>query len=283
MRSKLLTREDVIEGSESLPVFPRVIREILRTVDDPDANVKLLVRHIGRDPVITARVLSLANSAALAHGGPPIGDTRTAVSLIGMRNVREMAVLSSIRGFVHDVRYAGMAAGFWQHSVTVGVCSEELALHATVPVSAAAGLVAGLLHDMGQLWLFRYSADAFRATWSDALTHSTGIEEAERERFGIDHSTIGAWLAEDWGLPAGIVGAIRHHHAPEEAAAEPLVAAVHVAEVLSNALDLNGRTENRVSSLSSAACNTLNLVWNEQSQPLFGRMEARSRYASAFY
>jgi hypothetical protein len=58
---------------------------------------------------------------------------------------------------------------------------------------------------------------------------------------------------------------------------------VHVAEVLANALDLTGREENRVTSLSSAACNALGLTWDESTRALFGRMEARSRHANALF
>ncbi len=58
---------------------------------------------------------------------------------------------------------------------------------------------------------------------------------------------------------------------------------VHVAEVLSNALDLTGCAENRVVTLSAAACRTLGITWNESILPLFGRIEARSSHANAFF
>jgi HD-like signal output (HDOD) protein len=163
------------------------------------------------------------------------------------------------------------------------VCSEELALHTAAPASASAALIAGLLHDVGQLWLYRFKADSFSQAWPHALANGIGIEQAERERFGVDHSVIGAWLAEHWTLPANIVTAIRCHHAPEQALGEPLVPVVHVAEVVSNALDLTGREENHVTSISSAACSALGLTWDESARVLFGRMEARSRHANALF
>jgi HD-like signal output (HDOD) protein len=158
-----------------------------------------------------------------------------------------------------------------------------LALHTPVPVSTSSALIAGLLHDIGQIWLHSFSAEAFRTTWNQALTHNISIEEAEREHFGVDHPTIGAWLAAHWSLPENIGTAIRHHHAPDAALTEPLVPLVHVAEVLSNALDLTSREENRVTSISTAACNALGLTWDDSARSLFGRMEARSRHANAFF
>jgi hypothetical protein len=56
-----------------------------------------------------------------------------------------------------------------------------------------------------------------------------------------------------------------------------------MAEVLSNALDLTGRNENHVTTISVAACRTLDLGWDENSRALFGRSEARSRHANTFF
>lgn len=284
MESYKISRTEVVKRSAELPSFPAIITQILATLDDPEATTEMLVSHIAHDPVIAARVISLANAAAMrAQRKSAISSITTATSLIGTNRVREMAIVSSISGFFGSAVPDGMAASFWKHSVAVGVCGEELALYTAAPVSAAAGLVAGLLHDVGQLLLFRFYPEGHRAAWNNALAHSIGIGEAERERFGVDHSTIGAWLAEHWSLPVNITAAIRHHHAPDTALAEPLVPLVHVAEVLANALDLANREENRVTSISSAACRALDLSWNESVRPLFGRMEARSRHANAFF
>jgi len=284
MAAHMITREEVIERSSKLPSLPSIVAEILATLDDPDSNLKVLVDHIAHDPVIAARVLSRANAASSrTRRLSAISDIYTATTMIGMGSVREMALISSVGGFSDSLFPACTASAFWAHSVAVGVCSEELALHTAGPVSADAALIAGLLHDIGQLWLFRFKEDDFRTAWSQALHHRIGIEKVEREQFGVDHSTIGFWLAEHWLLPHGIGAAIRHHHAPKAAMSEALVPLVHVAEVLSNALDLTGRDENRVTTISATACQKLGLVWDASARPLFGRMEARSRHAGAFF
>ncbi len=285
MTNPMITRDEVIERSHTLPSFPLVIRHILATLDDPDANTEMLAGHIQHDPVIAARVLSLANVAAAGNRRQSeVSNIFTATSLIGLNRVREMALLSGVGGFVGNFAPPEVAATFWQHSVAVGVCSEELARSgSTSGLSSSAALIAGLLHDVGQLWFYRFNSEAFRIAWSEALTQRVGIEEAEREQFGVDHSTVGAWLAEYWSLPANITAAINHHHAPDAALSEPLVPLIHVAEVLSNALDLTSRAENRVTSISSAACQALGLTWNDEIRPLFGRMEARSRHANALF
>ncbi|MCX7161606.1 MAG: HDOD domain-containing protein [Rhodocyclales bacterium] len=284
MTTAAVTQQEVIDRSSTLPAFPLVVSRILATLDDPEANTATLADYIRHDPAITARILSLANTAATqTRRLSPVHDIFTATSLLGLGRVRQLATVGGISGYVAAIAPADMPLTFWQHSVAVGVCSEELALHTSTAASASAALIAGLLHDIGQLWLHRFHGEAFRAAWSHALGHSIGIEQVERERFGVDHATIGAWLAGHWSLPADIVAAIHHHHAPDTALDQALVPVVHVAEVLSNALDLASRDENRVTSISAAACARLGLGWDESARPLFGRMEARSRHANAFF
>lgn len=284
MSESPVSRDEVIERAGDLPAFPRVVAEILTTLDDPDASLNLLADHIKHDPVITARVLSMANSASLkSRRASEVRDVFTATSLIGIGRVRETTLATRIGHFVAGAAGGGGGKGFWQHSVAVGVCSEELAVHLALHRSGDMGLVAGLLHDIGQLWMRRFRPRTSAETWNDALAHTLGIDAAEREHFGVDHGTIGAWLAEHWQLPAPVVEAIRHHHDAGTENDEILVPLIHVAEVLSNALDLGGRPENRVTYISSAACSRLGLVWDDNALTLFGRIEARSTHASLIF
>ena len=106
---------------------------------------------------------------------------------------------------------------------------------------------------------------------------------AERAVWGVDHGVVGGWLAAHWGLSQEICQAIVQHHAPEAGGQVPLLAVVHVAEVLSNALQLNHTAHCRVTTLSDTSCTLLGLDWGPDSQGLFGRIEARSRHAFGTY
>ena len=92
---------------------------------------------------------------------------------------------------------------------------------------------------------------------------------------------IGAWMAEQWLLPKNICTAIQHHHTPDAALHEPLVALTHIAEVLCHALELGGGGYAHVTKISAGACDKLGLKWNAESRQLFGRVEARSRYTNS--
>lgn len=284
MSEPSISRDEVIERAAELPAFPRIVVEILATLDDPDASINLLADHIKHDPVITARVLSMANSAAAkTRRQSMVRDVFTATSLIGIGRVRETTLTARVGHFVAGAVGRDGGTGFWQHCVAVGVCSEELALHVALHTPGDMALVAGLLHDIGQLWMSRFRPRTSKETWDDAMGHTMGIDAAERGHFGVDHGTIGAWLAEHWQLPGPVIEAIRHHHDAGPEREEPLVPLLHVAEVLSNALDLGGRAENRVTYISSSACSRLGLSWDDKALQLFGRIEARSAHANQIF
>ncbi len=280
MESRRLSRTEVISRSDALPALPAIVSQVLATIDDDDANLALLVEHIRHDPIITARVLSLANAAAAkSRRDGPVHDIFTATSLVGTGRLRELALLGSIGSFFgHTTR--SLPSSFWRHAIAVGMCAQELSLLNGSRSNVGGALIAGLLHDVGQLWLQCFRADAFAAATAGACEHRISINDAERECFGVDHAVIGGWLARNWMLPESICRAIELHHSPDEGLAEPLIAVVHIAEVLGNALDLSEGCDNRVHSFSIAACNVLGLSWNAGVQSLFGRMEARSRHAA---
>jgi len=276
-----ITRDRVLETADALPVFPRVIDEILICLEDPDASLEKLVRHVERDPVLAGRVFAQANAAATrSRREPKVRDLFTATSLIGLSRLREIVIMTSLAGFLRDVLPPGLMPGFWEHSSATGVSARELAHWTHRPTDPA--LIAGLLHDVGQLWLCRFDPQAYARAWDKTVARELPILKAEREQFGIDHAQVGGWLAEHWGLPEAVVAAIRHHHVPDDALAEPLVAVVHVAEVLSNALDL-GAGDARVPYLSEKACDMLGLTWDEDVEAMFGRIDAVSHFVGHYF
>lgn len=283
MAQPFTMREAVHSRLDALPAFPRTVQRILQAVDDPDSSMAALSHMVAHDPAIAARVLAVANKAAAgAHRGS-VDDVFTATSLVGMQAVREIALLFSMSGFVQNLAGDWGRGELWRHSVAVGVCAQELSIHAYEEVSVNHAFIAGLLHDIGRFWLLLHNEDASVACWAKARSEGTDICRAEESVFGVNHATLGAWLAQAWQLPPPIVSAIAGHHQPQAAAdGHALVDVLHVAEVLSNALELGGNTHAHVTYLSDKACYRLGLAWDDTLQPLLGRIEARAQYMVAF-
>ncbi|WP_374327541.1 HDOD domain-containing protein [Azonexus sp.] len=274
-----LSESDIVRRSALLPAFPTVVNDLLQTLDDDSATIGALIQLVGRDPVITARVLSIANAAAMGgRNQRDLRDMQVAVSLIGLAKLREIVLTVALAEFSRESR---MGSHFWAHSVAVGVAAQELARIGHL--SQDFSLVCGLLHDIGQLWMARCHPLEFQLLRM-SLEQDDGLDiiDAERQVFGVDHCAIGRLLATAWHLPASVVAAIEHHH-DIQPPADKLVAVTHVAEVVVNALDLGGQQNSRVSNLAASACELIGLNWNDDLGYLFGRIEARSHYLSRIF
>jgi HD-like signal output (HDOD) protein len=274
----------VLAHSEALPSFPRVVNDILATIEDPDGSINVLAQSINNDPLIAARVLASANTpAARARLDREVTDVRTATAFIGMGRVREIALISSLSSFMQSLGNDARYARLWTQGVATGVCCQEIALHTTHEISLDAALIAGLLHHIGQLWLYTYAPADYRDCRDRAAKSDIPLHAAELEQFGVDHATIGKWLTQHWGLPDSICEAIACYLQPDLQLRNLLVPVLHVAQVLSNALDLGQTGDGRVWRISPAACQRLGIVWDRRIHSVFGRIEARSRHATHFF
>ncbi|MDK9724427.1 MAG: HDOD domain-containing protein [Sterolibacteriaceae bacterium MAG5] len=254
-----LKLEDVLARADILPALPQVVRHILDTLRDERANAELLAERIGSDPAVVARLLAAANASAYGLAGH-VDSLRQAVLLLGIEKVRAITLATAIVDRYHSAPPFD-AQRLWLHSLGVAVCAREIAIHAGLDAESA--FTAGLLHDIGQLLLFAVEPAAYAETLGAKGRLDISTVDAEHSCLGLDHAAVGAALARHWSLPEAIVLAIGGHHAPEALPDHELADVVHVAEVLSHALDLGGAPDNLVPELSELACARLGIEWDE--------------------
>jgi putative nucleotidyltransferase with HDIG domain len=121
---------------------------------------------------------------------------------------------------------------FWRHSLGCAmVCrkfSEKL-----IAVDAEKAYMAGLLHDLGFMVNCLVFPKEFAATMERACQQGIPLHEAELATMGFTHCETGQALAEKWKLGDDVVEVIGHHHAVEQCQkAQPLVALVHLSDLL---------------------------------------------------
>ena len=195
--------------------------QLIATLGSDDVDARDIEGVIRRDPVIAARVLSAANSAAYA-GHMPAASIHAAVMRLGLVTIRRLALLLSLNRAVPGS--AAQRTVFWRHSLAVAHATEVVIRE--IPVWQPSGLppeqafVAALLHDLGAMALMTCAED------DDARVRRVVAEagvprwQAEREVLGTDHAQIGATLAERWSFPPTIVEVIGVHHALADAPGE---------------------------------------------------------------
>jgi len=199
-----------------MPSLSTTVLKVLETCNDPNASAYDLRRVISFDPVLTARVLKLINSAYYSLGCPVSSLTR-AIILLGINNVKNLALSFAILDNFKDKRtgQSFSADEFWTHSLGVGVVAKSLAALKEVPVATREEFfIAGLLHDLGKLPLRTQFPAAYHRLWDSARQHTLQLHQSESRHLGLDHCDVGQLIAQKWRLGRPLVESLSYHHNP---------------------------------------------------------------------
>jgi putative nucleotidyltransferase with HDIG domain len=221
-----------VSGVRSVPALYAQLTAEMQSSSPSVANVAAIVAS---DPGMTAKVLQLINSAYFglrAH----VSDPFRAVQLLGLETVRSLALSMQVFSQFENSTRRLSVTQTWQHSVRVARLARELARRMGLDQrSIDEAFTAGLLHDVGKLVLSEAVPDCERRLAS-AEDDCAAVDRliAEHHAFGANHAEIGAYVFALWGLPYGLIEAVRWHHRPAEPGLgrPAALTAVHIANVL---------------------------------------------------
>ncbi len=219
-----------VDALKSLPTFPESIIRISGVLqDDADgASFGRIAALIETDPVLTARILRLVNSAFYGVSGA-IVSVADALVMLGLDIVRGLVLSTAAMDLVEGRRGV---RGLWEHSY--GAASAAVALGQVLGLPRVEEIsAAALMHDIGKVVLHSQLGRDYDAVVEHARTAPTRIRDAELELLGVAHDEIGHWLVTRWRLPPALAEPIALHHHPEQAKRHPeATAAVHVADLM---------------------------------------------------
>ncbi|HUQ51732.1 MAG TPA: HDOD domain-containing protein, partial [Gammaproteobacteria bacterium] len=118
------------EGRLELPSLPEVAMKIRRALADDNVSVTEIARLLGSDPALAARTLRIANSAMFYRGSRPITSLNGAVSQLGYKMVRNVAMsFAAQQVFIgyNSRQLRDLVSAVWRHSVHAAVISHMLA------------------------------------------------------------------------------------------------------------------------------------------------------------
>ncbi|MCK4411929.1 MAG: HDOD domain-containing protein [Candidatus Eisenbacteria sp.] len=176
---------------------------------------------VALDVALSATVLRMANSVTYG-GSVAIGGLAAALQRVGQRELAaHLRDTRATRARTSAETQAFIRRAFQEHSLQVGCVAEEVARHLGHPHPDAV-FSAGLLHDVGKLFLVHRFPDVYREVERLVAGSPPGARRPdervriERALLGLDHGVIGYELSRAWRLSPAIQGGMLHHHPADE-------------------------------------------------------------------
>ncbi len=203
-------------GKVELPSFPDIALRVRKVLADDNVTPDKVVRVVSSEPALAARLLQIANSAAINFSGRAVTDLRTAVARLGFNMVRSAAIAFAMSQLKKVDSLKGLEQPLdelWRRSAAVAAMSHVVARRLT-RVNADTALLAGLLHGVGQLYILT-RAKQHPQLFADQPAYHAIVRDW--------HSSIAKALLENWNMAEEIVAAVsgyedleREHKGPAD-------------------------------------------------------------------
>jgi HD-like signal output (HDOD) protein/ActR/RegA family two-component response regulator len=224
----------LVGGMAALPSLPSACMALNRALSDERGSIAKVCAIIEKDVAMSVKVLQLVNSAFF---GVPrrIASVEHAVSYLGLNTIKNLVLSHSL-----FAEFGGESLDNAERQQAQALLASRIArLLVSERQLAQVCATAALLHDAGSLALASRLPRQHRENTERAKREAIPLYLVEKERFGVSHAEVGAYLLGLWGLPHDVIEAVAAHHTPwEEHQVLDANAAVRVAIAL--AAELTG-------------------------------------------
>lgn len=218
--------EALFQQPNALPVAPKVVQVLISSFNNERVSVEHVARMLAVDPVLSAKLLRLANSAYY-RVSRSVSTAHDAVMMLGFVTVRTLVISS---GLVNGFKSApGLdLKQFWRYSLNASVAARWLAQQVNEDPELA--FTIGMMHAIGQLVIHAGMPEQAQLLDKTVKPLDTRRLDSERKSFGYDYAEVGAELAVRWKFPGAFSAAIRAFPKPlEHQPFKPMAAIIHLA------------------------------------------------------
>jgi HD-like signal output (HDOD) protein len=206
---------ELSKGKVDLPSFPDIALRVRQVLADEQVSQEQVVRVVGSEPALAARLMQIANSAALNFTGKPINELRTAINRMGHNMVRSAAIAFAMSQLKKVDSLKGLEQPLdelWKCSAAVAAMSHAVARRFS-KVNPDTAMLAGLLHGIGKLYILTRSSKHPKL-FADAVAYSQIVRDW--------HSPVAKALLENWDMAEEIVAAVSDYEDLERSHSGPV-------------------------------------------------------------
>jgi HD-like signal output (HDOD) protein len=197
-------------GPVELPSFPDVALRVQDLLADDAVSTDMVVRIVGAEPMLAARVVSLANSAAMNPSSNPVNDLRTAVARLGFDSLRAAAVSFAVAQLRRRDEYRPIEpqlSQLWVDSVCMAATACVVARRSR-RMSPDTALFAGLVASVGRIYILTRAA-AHPALFADPAGYQAIANQW--------HAGVARSLLESWHVVEEVVEAVHTYETANQA------------------------------------------------------------------
>ena len=237
----MLSIEMLLKDSEQIEPVPQVVHQLMELAEDPETPLSEITDLILYEPVVTANLLKLANSAAFGLKRK-LDSVTDAVVMLGMAQVIKLVLLGSTSRPMKSAQQGyGLEEGrLWKQSVSCALIASAIATALDLPARNIV-FTAALLKDIGVIVLDRYMEPAVHQIRGIMAADGASLVEAEKKILGIDHAHLGGRITSNWNFSGTLTGTIENHHLTNNVQVIPeITAIVYLADCLCSISGING-------------------------------------------
>ncbi|MCL2344882.1 MAG: HDOD domain-containing protein [Desulfobulbus sp.] len=198
-----------LSGDTNFPTCMEAAVLVRNTLKDPQADLGRVVQVVGIEPLISSKLLRLANSVTYNPMGKRVSDLGTAIARLGFESVRTTSLAVAMDQMLKSrslAAYHDIGRDAWEHSLQVAAIARVLARRIG-RVKPEEAMLAGLVQNIGVFYLL------FRCAEYDEYRDN---REAVLDLIQGWHASIGESLLHILGLPEHLIEAISDHGRPQD-------------------------------------------------------------------
>jgi|GEM_PF-419046 len=224
--------QKLIDSKSDLPAIPEIVIKLNGLLSDPDVTLKDIGNLIKTEPSLSARAVKTANSAYFSRGAIEISDVQTAVTRLGVFQIRNLVFAFSLIKQFEAAKLIDRRK-FWTHSLVAAQIAKALSkIIKQSEEEQEIAYMAALMHDIGIVVLMNIAPQAYERFLRTIVGNKICVPNfslcrEEDDAIGTDHAKIGAaYIDRWWPVDIKIVQAVLHHHQSPDKEKLPLLSKI---------------------------------------------------------